>query len=394
MKHLLTVVARLSSGLAALPSLPHADRNRRFCPNSLPDGRRPAHRAVTTDAAQADAAYPAVLNEYGFAGSETATYTRNDGRTLTLKAAQIQRRHRRLWCVHFLSPAGDEDRADWHQGGLGQPAHPVLPQQPAGGRQLRSRDRDVGSGVARTGCGIARSAQDAADNLPTLPQYLPKQDAVENSAKYILGPQALLASQSPLTAEQVDFSHDPEILMQDYASKSGPLTLTVLQYPTPQIAGERCALEGVDRRIPNSLLARRSGPLVDVVTGSHRQRRGAGAVQLRELRSRSHVERSDLVSKRDNIGNLIVGSLHADRNSAADIAHLRSVLRRHSHSDEAAFPESVFDRPEDVEIIQLHLGKAATRQQVAENKPVRTMTVQNRQISASFPAIPLILVTY
>ena len=80
------------------------------------------------------------------------------------------------------------------------------------------------------------TARGAADNLPTLPQYLPKQDAVENSAKYILGPQALLASQSPLTAEQVDFSHDPEILMQDYAPKSGPMTLTVLQYPTPQIA--------------------------------------------------------------------------------------------------------------------------------------------------------------
>jgi hypothetical protein len=39
--------------------------------------------------AQADPAYPAVLQEYGFAGSETATYTREDGRKLTLKVAKF-----------------------------------------------------------------------------------------------------------------------------------------------------------------------------------------------------------------------------------------------------------------------------------------------------------------
>jgi len=30
-------------------------------------------------------------------------------------------------------------------------------------------------------------AKGSADNLPTLPEYLPKKDAVANSAKYILG---------------------------------------------------------------------------------------------------------------------------------------------------------------------------------------------------------------
>ena len=44
---------------------------------------------TTTDAAQADAAYPAVLKEYGFVGSETVTYTREDGRKLTIKAARF-----------------------------------------------------------------------------------------------------------------------------------------------------------------------------------------------------------------------------------------------------------------------------------------------------------------
>ncbi len=78
---------------------------------------------------------------------------------------------------------------------------------------------------------------------------------MENSAKYILGPQALVAQKGPLTPEQVDFSHDPEILIQDYSTKSGPLTLTLIQYPTPQIAGERLrALQGAATVHPNSLL--------------------------------------------------------------------------------------------------------------------------------------------
>ena len=65
------------------------------------------------------------------------------------------------------------------------------------------------------------SASGSAGNLPTLPQYLPKQDAVDNSARYILGPQALMAVKAPLTAEQIDFKVEPEILTQDYARKTG-----------------------------------------------------------------------------------------------------------------------------------------------------------------------------
>ncbi len=67
---------------------------------------------------QADPAYPAVLQEYGFAGSETVTYTRDDGRKLTLKVAKFNDATGAVWSVHLLSPTGDEDRADRYQGCL------------------------------------------------------------------------------------------------------------------------------------------------------------------------------------------------------------------------------------------------------------------------------------
>ena len=200
------------------------------------------------------------------------------------------------------------------------------------------------------------AAKGAAANLPTLPEYLPKSDAVENSAKYILGPQALLATKSPLTPEQIDFSHDPEILIQDYSTESGPLTLTLIQYPTPQIAGERLrVLQSVPQSIPNALLVRRSGPLVDIVTGA------IGSDEAQRLLTSVNYEaevtwnEATSLSKRDNIGNLILAVfaligiiLLISLVFGVFFGGIRILLKR-------IFPDRVFDRPEDVEIIQFHL---------------------------------------
>ena len=180
-----------------------------------------------------------MLKEYGFADSETATYTRDDGRKLTIKAARFNDATGAYGAFTFYRQPAMQNRADRHQGRLGQRPHPFLPQQRPGGRQLRSHHRDVGRRVARTGRDVAGRYGLGRTICPRFRNILPKNDAVENSAKYILGPQALLAVKAPLTAEQVDFSHEPEILMQDYSSKDGPLTLTLISYPTPQIAGDR-----------------------------------------------------------------------------------------------------------------------------------------------------------
>ncbi len=172
---------------------------------------------TTVNLAQVDAAYPAVLQEYGFTDSETAAYTRDDGRKLTLKAARFNDATGAYGAFTFYrQPAMTSEEIGTKAAG-------------ANNRILFFRsnvlvDANFDRVTAMSGAelrelaGLLPSAKGSADNLPTLPQYLPKKDAVANSAKYILGPQALLAAKSPLTAEQVDFSHDPEILTQDYSS--------------------------------------------------------------------------------------------------------------------------------------------------------------------------------
>jgi hypothetical protein len=61
-----------------------------FLPKSFAGWTQTGEVTTTSQPAQADAAYPAVLNEYGFTGAETATYTRPDARKMTVKAARFK----------------------------------------------------------------------------------------------------------------------------------------------------------------------------------------------------------------------------------------------------------------------------------------------------------------
>src|ERR1035437_7346253 len=73
----------------SLGSVAFAADSNDFLPQSFAGWTKAGSVQSTTDPAKADAAYPAVLKEYGFTGAETVTYTRADGRKLTVKAARF-----------------------------------------------------------------------------------------------------------------------------------------------------------------------------------------------------------------------------------------------------------------------------------------------------------------
>jgi hypothetical protein len=293
--------------------------------------------------------------EYGFTGAETVTYTRADGRKLTVKAARFNDATGAYGAFTFYrQPTMGTERIGTKAASANQ-------------RILFFRDNvlvdanfdrltEMSAAELRELAGMLPAAKASSANLPSLPGYLPKSDAVENSAKYILGPQALVAQKGPLTPEQIDFSHDPEILIQDYSSKSGPLTLTLIQYPTPQIAGDRLrAFQNAAQSTPNSLLVRRSGPLVDVVTGAVGSSEAHALLNSVNYEAEVTWNEATSMSKRDNIGNLIVALfaligiiLFITLIFGIFFGGIRILLKR-------LFPDRVFDRPEDVEIIQLHL---------------------------------------
>src|ERR1035441_1347221 len=338
-----------------LGSVAFASGDNDFLPQSFAGWTKSGGVQSITDPANADAAYPAVLKEYGFADAETATYIRADGRRLTVKAARFNDASGAYGAFTFYrQPSMGTERIGTKAASANQRipffrdnilVHPKF-----------DRLTEMSAAELRELAGMLPAAKASAENLPSLPGYLPKSHAVENSAKYILGPQALVAQKGPLTSEQIDFSHDPEILMQDYSSASGPLTLTLIQYPTPQIAGERLrALQSAEQSSPNALLVRRSGPLVDVVTGAVGSSEAHALLNSVNYEAEVTWNEATSMSKRDNIGNLIVGVfaltgiiLLISLIFGIFFGGIRIVMKR-------LFPERVFDRPEDVDIIQLHL---------------------------------------
>ncbi len=254
-----------------------------FLPNSFAGWTLSGAPQITHEAAKVDSAYPAALQEYGFTDAETATYTRPDGRKLTIKAAQ------------FKDATGAYGAFTFYR-------QPSMRSEQVGTKAASANERTlffrsnvlVDATFDRvTGMSAAELRELAAslpvakgsnDDLPHLPKYVPQQDAVNNSGRYILGPQALAALGAPLTAEQVGFQYDPEILQQQYSLPDGPVTLMLVQYPTPQIAGERLrALEPLAKSNPTALALRRTGPDPGCGERHGRQQRRAIATRVSEL---------------------------------------------------------------------------------------------------------------
>src|SRR5271170_3495381 len=110
---------------------------------------------------------------------------------------------------------------------------------------------------------------------PTLPHYLPAQGLEADSVRYSIGPVAYTGAGGVLPPAFIDFSRDPEVVTAQYAARDGKGTLTVLEYPTPQIASARA--KAIDAQLrqgaipgsnPAALAVKRSGPLVAVTSGS------------------------------------------------------------------------------------------------------------------------------
>jgi len=97
---------------------------------------------------------------------------------------------------------------------------------------------------------------------PSLPNYLPKAQLSTASVRYVIGPAAWARLGTAIPASAVDFSQDAEAVTARY----GAATLTLIMYPTPQIAGSH--LKTIDA-LPQSLglAAGRSGPLLAIVSG-------------------------------------------------------------------------------------------------------------------------------
>jgi hypothetical protein len=328
-------------------------------PSAFAGWQLSAPEKVSTRASDADAAYAALLNEYGFESFYQATYEKPD-RTLKIKAIRFKDASGAYGAFTFYKPPEMLTESIGDQAASANTR--VLFYR---GNVLIDATLDR---VTATSAGELREL--AADlplpaspdrHPPVLPAYLPRKDYIPNTAKYVVGPVGLAAIGSPVGVDLVQFSSGAEVAAGQYRSDWGTATLTLISYPTPQIAVERLkAIESAmpvppESRSPRTRVAsKRSGPLVAVVTGNASS--GAAKSLLGLVNYDADVTWNERVpTAKDNPGNLVVAMvvLTAVILGAAIVAGIafggfRILIKR-------LFPDRVFDRPEDVEIIRLNL---------------------------------------
>ncbi len=111
---------------------------------------------------------------------------------------------------------------------------------------------------------------------PPVRGYLPTDGLEAQSVHYAIGPAGYAAGGAPLPESVVDFSRDAEVVTARYHTASGTGTLTLLSYPTPQIAGSR--QQAIAALLKSgappltvgdpALVVERIGPLVAFTSGS------------------------------------------------------------------------------------------------------------------------------
>ena len=304
-----------------------------------------------TDPAQADPANGPLLKEYGFTDLAVADYSQ-PGRKLTIKAARFGDASGAYGAFTFYK-RGDMQTETIGDQGASESGHVLFYRGNILVDAVFDHVTAMSAAELRDLAKALPVSAGESNKPPTLPQYLPKQAYIRHSARYVLGPAGLEAVGSPLSPQWVDFSKGAEVVLGKYSTSQGVATLSIISYPTPAIAGERLrALQAASGQDAN---LKRTGPLVALVTGDISPKEAKSLLAAVNYEADVTWNEATSLSKRDNIGNLIVNIfvlvgmvLLFALVLGVMFGGVRVVLKR-------IFPDRVFDRPEDVEIIRLNL---------------------------------------
>jgi hypothetical protein len=317
----------------------------------------PVH-PTSNDPAAADPVNAALLTEYGFTDFESANYSRDDGRKLTLKAARFQDATGAYGAfTYYRVPDMQNEEIGTKGASLNQRVlffkGNILVDA------VFERLSAMSAAELRDLSGHLPRPLGSAENLPVLPRYLPAKFFVSNTAKYVVGPIGLEKTAAPLAASYVDFSKGAEVMLGNYHTSDGGATLMLINYPTPQLAAAQLNLIDAARQAHQlgdlQIAVRRSGPILVLISGQVGSDAHALLSSVNYDADVTWTENT-YFTRRDNAANLIVGVILL----AAIICGLSVVVGVGFGGFriliKKLFPNKVFDRPEQLEIIALHLS--------------------------------------
>jgi hypothetical protein len=336
-----------------------AEPNARLLPRAFAGWHLVKSNPPSANPLAADPANAAVLKEYDFTDVTTATYSRDDGRQLMVKAARFQDASGAFGAYTFYRTA------NMHHEEIGDQGSSLGP------RVLFFRGKILVDAIFTRLSGMSAAelrelsdslpkTSESESKLPDLVGYLPKQSYVKDSAKYIIGPLALEKAASPLSSELVDFSKGAEVVLADYSVSNNAGKLMLIGYPTAQIAtGELTRIEQAEQahQLQEQPLAkRRTGRMLVLASGSIGQDAAKDLVSAVNYDADVTWNQNTYQNPKDNVGRVVLGGIILAAVimgmllvSSIAFGGFRVAVKR-------LLPGKVFDRPEQIEIIALHLS--------------------------------------
>ncbi len=272
-----TPAEKKSATRLVLPPAPET-----LLPDAFAGWKATAPAKSVSDPGNLDAANAVALQEYGFIGAATASYKR-DGETLALRALRFTDLSGAYGAYTFFRQNG------WPKADIGDGAasdkNRVLFWK--GTTVVDAKFSEVGP----TSAGELRELAKRLPNprgsraiTPPVLAFLPQASIDKQTTHYALGPAGYVGSGGVLPPALAGFDRGAESAMANYALMSGSATLTIIDFPTPQMAqaaekqigdylkaGSQAQppwpkpLQDSDQR---SLAVRSTGPLVAVVSGA------------------------------------------------------------------------------------------------------------------------------
>jgi hypothetical protein len=213
---------------------PTAPREKPLLPEAFAGWVSADKPKAVSDPAELDSANAAALKEYGSTGGMTASYKRSD-ETLSVKALTFQDVSGAYGAYSFYRQNG------WPKADIG-----------TGGTSDKNRvlfwkgNTVVDATFSHVGPMSAGEMRDLAKDLP-LPQgnralpppilaTLPQGSLDKQTTHFAQGPAGYAGGGGVLPPELVGFDRDAEAVTANYSLTSGPAVLTLIDYPTPQMA--------------------------------------------------------------------------------------------------------------------------------------------------------------
>ncbi len=215
---------------------------------------------------------------------------------------------------------------------------------------------------------LLASLQQKADSspLPPLRSYLPEHWKVFGSDKYALGPEAFRVAMNSLSqdigavlAKNVGFENGAEAIFAKYQGEHGSGTLLLLEYPTPQLAEQH--LHHLEQALPAELkragvtVERKASLLSLVFAPTSPQHAQAIRDEVRYETEVTWNEPGHTATDPPIIAVMVkiflFTGLFLGIATGVGVAFggVRVIIKR-------MFPGKVFDRPENIEVLQLGLS--------------------------------------